>query len=326
MTTTVTKTEFNTNANKMKIEQWGVNKFLKLKPYSMNREVMFRTPKIKKKLMGGFIPTHSIVHVGKAMNSFGVYKKGDLFRLDGNTRSEIWNNHPELIPPIDLCVFVHEINSKEYGDNVYNSIDSMDSAETGSEKLTGFQRELGFIPKSDMFLKGKYKSLLELTCRWGVDSEVIDEKGKPLYLQTAGNPAQLKCFFGELQFLDSNESLHKHKKSSMNVNSSILLIAKKYGVNHPRLNLLVDNFVNAITTTNNQTQMDGVHYVINDLFTDNKEIWKYNGYSSYAKGLVPIICNVLYAFDCFMRNENLPKGKKIMSDKNLLDFWRDYNG
>jgi hypothetical protein len=323
---TTTKTAFNANDNKMNEEKWGVSKFLKLKPYSKNREVMFRTPKIKKKLMEGYLPTHSIVHVGKAMTSFGSYKKGDLFRLDGNTRSEIWSSHPELIPPTDLLVFVHEIDSKEYGDKIYYSIDSMDSAETGSEKLTGIQRELGFVPKSDMFLKGKYKSLLELTCRWGYDSEVIDEKGNPLYLQNAGNAAQLRCFFDEVQFLDSNETFHKHKKASMNVNAAILLIAKKYGADHPRLKLLVKNFSNEITTTNNQTQMDGVHYVINDLYVNNKEIWKYNGYSSYAKGLVPVICNILHAFDCFMRNENLPKGKKLMSDKKLLDLWRDYNG
>jgi len=310
-------------------EEWSVDKFLNVPPYEMNREVEHRVKKVSKNLASGFIPGHVEVKVGRAMTSFGRYKKGDLFRLDGNTRAEVWVKYPNLIPPVNLDVTIYDFYTKEEADKTYYSIDSYESVETSSDKMTGLLREMDYVAVTDMIKKGKFKSTLALACRYGYDHDNLDKNGRPLYLQTASEKEQLRYFKNELFALDEmNNALDSknNRKLSMNVTASFLMVAKRYNVNNPRFRELVNNYINEITETNDSTEVDGVHYVLNTLYPKNKNVWKYNGYSSYSKGVTPVICEILFAFDCFMNHQNLPKTKKPLSDSKLYSFWQNYNG
>jgi hypothetical protein len=310
-------------------EEWSMDKFLNVPPYEINREVEHRVKKVSKNLSSGFIPGHVEVKIGRAMTSFGRYKKGDLFRLDGNTRAEVWTKFPNLIPPVNLDVTIYDFHSKEEADKSYYSIDSYESVETSSDKMTGLLREMDYNALTDTVKKGRFKSILNLACRYGYDHDNLDKNGRPLYLQTADIKDQLRFFKNELFALDNmGKSLDgkNNPKISMNVVASFLMIGKKYGINNPRFIELVNNYINEITEINDSSDVDGVHYVLTTLYTKNKNIWKYNGYSSYAKGLTPVICEILFAFDCFMNHQNLPKTKKILSDSKLFSFWQNYNG
>lgn len=310
-------------------EEWSMDKFLSLPPYEMNREVEFRVKKVAKNLALGFLPGHVEVKVGRAMSSFGRYRKGDLFRLDGNTRAEVWTKYPNLIPPVELDVTIYDFDSKDEADKTYYSIDSYESVETASDKMTGLLREMDYQAVTDTVKRGRFKSVLKLACRYGFDHNNKNENGKSLYLQTADSKDQLRYFKEELFTLDEMPGALDSKtnpKISMNVIASFLMVAKKYGVHNPRFQELVHNFVNEVTEFNDTKEVDGVHYVLNTLYNKNKNIWKYNGYSSYAKGVTPVICDILYSFDSFMNRNNLPKTGKLMSSAKLFEYWQTYNG
>lgn len=301
-----------------KNESWTVNRFLKVKPYEKNRAVEHRIKKMVTNLSSGFIPGHVEVKVGRAINDFSSYKKGDLFRLDGNTRAATWEKFPELRPSMNLDVKIYECSSKEEADKIYYSIDSSDSVETSPDKMTGLFRERNYSPLSDTLKKGKIKTFLDLACRYGKDKDGI-------YLQTASIETKLNAFWNELIYLDKHQSIFDFPKSSVNVYAVLLLVGKKYGIKHPRYKTLIDNFVNEVTVINDKDKQDGVNYVFNTLYSAKRDVWKYNGYSSYKKGESSVICDILYGFDCFMNNQTIPKNKKnLLTQTKLRELWMNY--
>ena len=154
--------KFNSRA-----EFWSFEKLSKLSPVTINRDTDPRLVKVMKRLETKYLPTHSIMFVGKAIENFGKYKKGDLFRLDGNTRMSVYEVKPELIPQVQFTVIIFDIDNLEDLKDIYYSIDSVDAVEKSSDKMTGLLRDKNYSPKSQLFKKGQFKRALDLACQYG---------------------------------------------------------------------------------------------------------------------------------------------------------------
>ena len=302
-------TKFNT-----RIEAWPYEKMSQLKPVSINRDTEHRLVKVAKRLERKYLPTHSIVYVGKAARAFAGYKKGEYFRLDANTRSDVYSIKPNLIPPIPFTTIIFDFDNMKDVQDVYYSIDSQDAVENSHDKMTGLLRDKNYEAKSRLVKRGQFKRGLDLACQYG-----HDQNGT--YLHTSSIGTKLNYFWDELMYLDKIGLDNKNPRYSPNVLGCFLMIAKKYGVQSKRLKTLIENFKEGITTVNDTKTVDGVHYVYHNLYENKKDTWKLSTWGSAKQVVGPM----LYCFDMFMRNENISKSTKLPSSTKLDELFQFYN-
>ena len=295
--------------------EMNANEFISLPIYNKNREIEKRSPRIEK-LLRNQLPTHLEVAVGLVTKPFDIYKVGDLFKLNGNTRSHIWGLLPELTPKDKLDVKVYCVDSSKYTKQIYDSIDSQLSVETSSDKLTGLLRERKYTAISKIVREGKFKTAINNCVRYA-----HNEDG--LYLDGAESrknwSLKLDFFWEELKYLDSL-NLDKLERYSANTLTSLLLILKRYGTHNKRFELLFKNLSEGITMTNDKNSMDGVHYVYNDIYAEYKETWKVTGFSN----AFIVVSKILWGFDNFMNNTLLPKKGNKRKDTFFKEFYQDF--
>lgn len=309
---TVKKT--NEKKFNLRTESWSYEKFNSIEPYNKNRDVEPRVSKVVKLLSKKYLPIHSVVTVGVAVKPFSNYKKGEMFRLDGNTRAEAFRVKPELIPTVPFNVMMIDIESKKEAEEIYYSIDSSDSVETAAHKVTGFLRERNYNAKTKNIKNGVFKGALLNACKY-----VHNENGD--LLQKADFDTMLDYFWNELVYIDQSGVINsKDGRVVGNVTTSLLLICKKYGTDNERVKLLINNLKNFVTECNDQTQVDGVHYVLNDLHRIHKQDWT----KSQISISIPIICKILHSLDKFVIGETLNKSNRKMSEKKLMEFYQNY--
>lgn len=308
---------YNTRA-----EMWSYDKLSKLKPIKINRDTEPRLKKVSKLLAKKYLPTHSVIYVGKVIKSFGKYKIGEYFRFDGNTRFNIYELKPELIPTVPFLVIIYDVDNLEDMKSIYYSIDSENSVEKSNEKITGIHRYKNYKAFSPVIRDGKYKRAVEIACRYGNDN-------KGIYLQTADfYDVQLNHYWDVVTHIDKL-GIENTKKQNPDTRYStimfgcLLMVGKKYGVNHKRFNLLYNNFKNGITQINNDKFIDGVSYVYIKMFSRYNETWTKSDCYNVVKN--PIATQALYCFDMFMKGEYIPKGKTLMSESKLQEFFQYYN-
>jgi len=301
---------------KMDIVRMSPEKFMKLPAYIRNRDVDSRVSKMTKRLMKGALPTHLIVAVGKATENFGPYKKGQYFRLDGHTRTDAWKVNPDLVPNVDLFVIVYELDSYDYTLLIYNDIDSTESAEKVNEKISGLLRERNYVAKSDRIKKCTFKTAVINSCRYIHTPEGVYLNGKEFNDKFN---VKLDYMWKELTTIDSI-GIDSIERYSGNVLTAFLLLAKKYGSSSKRLKTLINNYKEGVTSVNTSTTVDGVHYVYNNLYADNQNVWTQTGFSNSFD----LISKILYSFDMFMRNENISKKTKFPTNKKLREFYQEY--
>jgi hypothetical protein len=307
---------------KMSIERMSPEKFMKLPAYFRNRDVDGRVSKMVKRLSNGALPTHLMVAVGKCTQDIkdknGVVKckKGQYIRLDGHTRTDAWKVNPDLIPNVDLIAIVYELDSYNYTLSIYNDIDSPESVEKVNEKISGLLRERDYVAKSERIAKCTFKTAVINSCRYLHTPEGVYLNGKEF-----NNKFDVKLDFmwNELTTIDSI-GIDSIERYSGNVLTAFLLIAKKYGTNSRRLRTLIDNYKEGVTTVNTSTNVDGVHYVYNNLYADNQNVWTQTGFSNSFD----LISKILYSFDMFMKNENISKKTKFPTNKKLREFYQNY--
>lgn len=292
-------------------------KFISFPDYYRNRDVNGRIPKMIKRLESGPCPTHLRVAVGKVVKAFGGYKIGQYIKLDGHGRTGAWLIAPHLIPNVDLFADVYEVSSHEEALAIYNNIDSLDSVETSTDKVTGLLRESGFNPETETIRKGKFKTVLNQTCRY-----YVTPKGLYLNDKKYNKQFHLKYyeFLDELKFIDKF-IIDKMERYSSCVFASLLLIIKKYGVKNKRVKLLIENFRDDITEKLNGHHVDGVHYVYHVLYAEfGKSLWKVNNNTHAPK----TISYILYALDKFIKDETISKKSKYPSEQELKEFFQNY--
>ena len=135
--------------------KWSYDKLKTYLPFNRNRDVEPRVPKLTKILSKKYSPTQIEYKVGLVVKPFEHYKKGEMFILDGNTRTAVYKKRTDLIPPCDFDVKIYELENFDEAKTLYYSIDNSDAAEKSGEKITGLHREKDFNP-----IKSKYYVIL----------------------------------------------------------------------------------------------------------------------------------------------------------------------
>lgn len=301
---------------KINVERWSPERFMKLPAYYRNRYVEKRVSKMVARLGNGPLPTQLIVAVGRVTKDFGEYKKGQYFRLDGHTRTDVWKVREDLIPNVDLIVIVYDVNMEDYAWDIYKDIDSQESVETSSDKVTGLLRERKYNPRSKRIKEGKFKTAVVNACR-----HLHTPEGVYLNDKSYNNKFHIKLdyFWNELLTID-NIGIDSMERYSGNVLTAFLMVCKKYGVKKSeRYKEMVENYREG-TSEYTFNEVDGIHYVYNILYPKQKDNWTQTGYSNSEI----LISKILYCFDKFMKGETITKKGKLPSDDKLVDFYKTY--
>lgn len=295
--------------------KWSFDKLKSYPPFQRNRDVLPRVKKLTKILSTKFSPTQIEYKVGLAVKPFGKYKKGDMFVLDGNTRTEVYKKRTDLIPPCDLDVKIYELDNLDDANTLYYSVDSSDASEKSSEKVTGIHREREFEAISKVLRKGQYNTALRAACRYG-------ENENGVYLEKAPFETKLDFYWNEIKFIDKS-NLDTFERMSISVLASLLMITKNHGTDNPMVTKLLEKYRGGTTTVNNDDEMDGVHYVYHNVYTENRDIWSQSSF-----GQTPdLICSILYGFEMFVTGQTIKKnGKKLIlpSKTKMLEHYQFY--
>jgi hypothetical protein len=122
------------------VEEMPADVALNFQPVWCQRREDLRWQKTKRAM--GHVPL--ITH---RMMMCVVYPDGSIERVDGNTRSYIFKNNlqfSDYLAPESWHVTFFGVADKEEAEKLYHSIDSSDTAETFSEKLSGYLRHKGY--------------------------------------------------------------------------------------------------------------------------------------------------------------------------------------
>jgi len=147
----------------MSIEEWS-----RVKDNPIQRDTERHAEKAKKKHLKHLADTHFRV-------SAAILPNGDIYKLDGHTRSFLWDAG-ELERPPALLVDLYSASDLEHVKKLYKQFDSKDAAEDSSDKKHGAFRQQGFAPKSNLIKHGGLISAMAMLAGYsGVDkSNVYD--------------------------------------------------------------------------------------------------------------------------------------------------------
>lgn len=231
----------------------SVNEWIDIDPIPTNRDSASRVHKMKKVFDpahdDGYTNTLTEVALGVVTSNFddidpetGIlirsYKKGEWYRVDGNTRAFYWKAYPTKAKDIKkLAAKIHYLSSVRDVEAAYYPYNSQKSVEKASEILQGLAKRYNWQPRQSVFAKGGYKS-------------AIDWAAKTPDYQPDVFEAFNTCFEG-LKFLDSipkgtgntiTSPAHPKMKSQAIIAS--LLVAYKIWGNNLNLYSLVDRLSN----------------------------------------------------------------------------------
>ena len=303
--------------------------FLKTSPVHCQRLIEHRINGITKVLSVKLIPTHLEVSIIKVNFSDNYYQKGHVYSINGNTRKQIWSDNPDMKPDFVYTTIYFADNRKQV-EEIYNSIDSTKSVENTGDKISGLYRANNIEPKSKKFLSRGIGRPLQLAylCYNNGDS-------KKTLITEIDNKQEFEFFKDVLSFLDTqyitfnNDKIKTKKFASSNIMAALLIIGKKYGVNHPRYTLLVHNLFNEIAVRKEGIGglNDGVSVVWGNLYEKHQN----NGWTDASGGGGPLmIGRILYCFDAFMNNTDISVRNNtsikgiVLNDEKSKEYFKTY--
>jgi hypothetical protein len=316
--------------------QMDVKDFLELKPVSVQRNEVDRYKKTMKVLMEKLLPTHLEVSIVIPNFEDEYYEFGKPYSINGNTRKYIWSNYPEIRPNKNLYVTIYQANTRKEIDEIYRSIDSQDSVETPKQMIGGIFRDTNQYPISKYVKSGKFSTALRhaYSCYMGDRSRINYEKNSFLEMK---NRKEFELFRDEIFFLDKFYYEFETDKSKVikynfsSVFSALLIVCKKYGINNPKVEELVNNLTSGKTTIH-----EGINGVNDGLSVINQELYEYyqnvlQKWSDTSAGHGPVIIgNLIYCMDSYM-NDVLLKIKKsgsrmgiVMKDDKSKEYFVNY--
>jgi len=287
----------------IKTELWSYEELSKLEPVSINRDTEIRLEKVSKRLRKKYLPTHSIITVGHVTKPFDTYKENDMFRLDGNTRFDIYKIEPDLIPKVPFMVIIIDLDNWEDTKDIYYSIDNTDAAEKTNEIVTGVFRYLKYDPISQTMKNGKIKRAIDFVAKNDIDSNGLRVSKYPL-------EKQIMRYFDVIVELDKS-GVTNMKRKSAGIFACLIMVGMKYGVEHERFGLLCNNLKFGFSSFHDENEVDGAYYVYDILYNYYKDYWSDYGVFNLNKS--PIVMRTLYGFDMFMKNIKISKHKKLES-------------
>lgn len=153
-----------------------VDTWIKIRPIPINRNSHNRVSKMKKIFDEATLQnTQPLTEVAMGLvtqdfsdvTDFGdgkavkiLYRKGEVYRLDGNTRAYYWKKYPEQAEGVNLSVRVIELTCAE-DVKVYYTFDSQEAVEKANEKIQGLKNKYQWYPNQAMFNNGQFKTALD---------------------------------------------------------------------------------------------------------------------------------------------------------------------
>ena len=135
----------------MSIEDW-----IKVQDNPIQRDTASHARKAAKHNLRESSPTHSVVSAAK------VNCEGALYKLDGHTRSYLWDEGI-LVPDFDsVSVTLYHVDTVAEAEKLYLEFDNCYATETAKDHLTGLFRVYNFRPTSNLLLHGAVIS----SCRY----------------------------------------------------------------------------------------------------------------------------------------------------------------
>lgn len=304
------------------------DEFLRTQPVHCQRLIEHRLSGITKVLSEKLLPTHLEVSLIKVNFTDNYYEKGKSYSINGNTRKEIWSND-SFIKPDFLYISYYFANNRTEVEQIYNSIDSSKSVENTGDKISGLYRTFGFTPKSQKFKSRTINRPMEIAYTCFNNGKHY----KPSILEIR-NSKEFDFFRDELEFLDTqyvmfnSDKLKSRKFTSTNIMSSLLIIGKKYGINHPRYSLMLHNLFNEIAVRKEGVSglNDGVSVVWGNLYDRYYHEWALSGQGDAPK----TVGKILYCLDAFMndidisiRSNTSIKGI-VLNDEKSEEYYSTY--
>ena len=231
----------------------SVTEWIDIDPIPTNRDSASRVTKMKKVFDpahdNGYQTTLTEVALGVVVTDFNdidpdtnlvirSYKKGEWYRVDGNTRAFYWKAYPTKANDIKkLAAKIHYLSSVDDVKMAYYPYNSPKSVEKPIEILQGLAKRYNWQPRQPVFAKGGYKT--------AIDWASTTSDGTPDIFESFN-----RCFEG-LKFLDSipkgtgntiTSPAHPKMKSQSII--SALLVAHKIWGNNLNLYSLVDRLAN----------------------------------------------------------------------------------
>lgn len=199
-----------TGTQDMKItqEKMSVDTWIKISDNPQQRDTVLHARRALKNHLSEYCETHSRVAAAKLPS-------GLMYKLDGHTRSHLWDIEM-LERPIDLLCDVYHVADKKEAINLYEKFDNAMAVETAGDKVSGAFRLYGITAKSNVFkCGGTTTSLKTIYCNKTSGFSKIDIK---------------KCvepFVKTLKIIDSGDLAHKNFPAP--VFSALLLCVQRDG-------------------------------------------------------------------------------------------------
>lgn len=231
----------------------SVQEWIDINPIPTNRDSASRVHKMKKVFDpahdDGYQNTLTEVALGIVIKDFDdidldtnlvirSYKKGEWYRVDGNTRAFYWKAYPTKAKDIKkLAAKIHYLSTVDDVKMAYYPYNSQKSVEKSSEILQGLAKRYNWQPRQSIFAKGGYKTAIDWTS--------TTHDGRANIFESFN-----RCFEG-LKFLDSipkgagnTITSPAHPKMKSQAIISALLVAHKIWGNNLNLYSLVDRLSN----------------------------------------------------------------------------------
>ena len=137
--------------------------FLELPEVFCQRDTEMRVRKSKLRL-GSLMPEHAVVTVAvltKEDELDGIkYPAGSVWRVDGNSRSELWKQGQTDSIPEQVYVIKYRFDTLERIQECYWTFDSIDATESTGEAFYGILKTLGYVPYTSKVKKGSIQTAL----------------------------------------------------------------------------------------------------------------------------------------------------------------------
>tara|TARA_Y100000310_G_C20527888_1_gene736974 strand:+ start:53 stop:1030 length:978 start_codon:yes stop_codon:yes gene_type:complete len=186
-----------------KTKSLSYQEYDKIASVPFNRDVEERIKKTKKTKKFDILRSEhccvAIAELTKDSEYHGkMYKAGIKYVVDSNTRKYFWAKGLTDTIPTVLSATWHDCESMDEMFILYNTFDSMTSAESTAEKMTGVACMLNLKFNSSKFQKGQYVTALNYASH-GLYPHQFDSAGS----SSKDSFLKMQLFKNELQLLDS---------------------------------------------------------------------------------------------------------------------------
>jgi len=287
-------------------------------PFQRDTELRANKPATKKKFKT-LRPEHLLVSVGvltKDCTYYGKsYKKGYQAIVDSNTRKFYWDEGRMEKPKVLFANFIN-YDSMEAMWEGYNCFDSVTSAESTAEKMTGQALLTGVQFISEKLRKGTYVTALNYAAHALYPNEYSSTNS-----QQTSNTDKFLLFKEELLILDD---FNLGQKVNQAVLSAMLMALKCHTLEDTEDRVLdfIKKYQDGYSDCTSK-EKDGVTHAVEEIYKQQPGLF---GWGTAYKEMLPQISFVLHSIDNYVSNIKTTKytPKPLMKNSTATDYYSDY--